>query len=570
MKEWWYLLAIYHLEAKVISRGSGRSVVAAAAYISCSKITNEYDGVQHDYTRKRGLVWQHIFLPQHAPEQWKERNLLWNAVEEAEKAKDSRLAREVVVALPVELDQAAWSKLLTEFVTECLVEEGMCADVCIHDTDGHNPHAHIIATVRPLEPNGRWQYKTEKEYICVLGDKEKCFTAKEFQQAKQEGWEKQYQYLIDGKKLYMTPAAAALIGGMRFSKTPKSTRFGRQNPIAARWSSEEQLLQWRAAWAQMTNRYLERHGMDCRVDHRSNADRGISEQATVHEGVVARAMEQQGLVADRCELNRRIKADNKLLRELRAAYDKLSQAVCNTVPMVAQALETLRSNMIVFRYQMRMARENRMVLSQKLEQVEPRLARFDELTETIKRLTAERKQLLAEKQSLAVLHFLKHRDLATNIARLTEEKEELQNEKALLLRYFEKIADGGLKGVFRWRSSAKASVKMLEKVETENYQQINAALMEFQIVKDQASELDEVALCYERTTQREVLMQQMYDKLEKIHGEKYDRFTALGSEQDVEKLLHEDEKQMRRLLNQVQNNKGQNPGRMHSDCNPVR
>ena len=95
-------MAIYHLEAKVISRGVGRSAVAASAYMSCSRIYNDYDGVQHDYTRKQGLVYEQVLLPPQAPLEWKDRGILCNAVEEAEKSKDSRLAREFVVALPVE------------------------------------------------------------------------------------------------------------------------------------------------------------------------------------------------------------------------------------------------------------------------------------------------------------------------------------------------------------------------------------------------------------------------------------------------------------------------------------
>jgi ATP-dependent exoDNAse (exonuclease V) alpha subunit len=88
-------------------------------------------------------------------------------VEESEKTKDSRLAREFVVALPVELGQEEWKSLLTEFIQEQFVSDGMCADVCIHDTDGHNPHAHIMLTVRPLDERGKWQYKTDKEYLCI-------------------------------------------------------------------------------------------------------------------------------------------------------------------------------------------------------------------------------------------------------------------------------------------------------------------------------------------------------------------------------------------------------------------
>ena len=109
-------MAIYHLEAKAVSRGSGRSAVAAAAYMSCSEIHNEYDGVTHDFTRKRGLVWQQVFLPKNAPPEWKDRSILWNAVEAAEKSKDSRLARELIVALPIELDKMQWIKLLTTYI----------------------------------------------------------------------------------------------------------------------------------------------------------------------------------------------------------------------------------------------------------------------------------------------------------------------------------------------------------------------------------------------------------------------------------------------------------------------
>ena len=150
-------MAIYHLEAKIVSRGTGRSAVAAAAYMSCSKILNDYDGVLHDFTRKRGLVWSQTFLPENAPSEWEDRAVLWNAVEEAEKTKDSRLAREFVVALPRELNPDQQIALLTEYIQQQFVADGMCADVGIHDPDppGHNPHAHILLTIRPLDEQGK-------------------------------------------------------------------------------------------------------------------------------------------------------------------------------------------------------------------------------------------------------------------------------------------------------------------------------------------------------------------------------------------------------------------------------
>ena len=201
-------MAIYHLEAKVVSRGAGRSAVAASSYLSCSRLYNDYDGIQHDYTKKQGLVWQGVFLPEYAPQEWQSREKLWNAVEEVETAKDSRLAREFVVALPIELNREEQVALLQEFIREQFVSDGMCADAAIHDTDGHNPHAHILLTVRPLDERGKWQYKTEKEYLCMRHGEERGFTAAEFRTAQNEGWEKQYPYKVGKKKVYMTPSAA--------------------------------------------------------------------------------------------------------------------------------------------------------------------------------------------------------------------------------------------------------------------------------------------------------------------------------------------------------------------------
>lgn len=345
-------MAIYHLEAKVVSRGNGRSAVAASAYLSCSKILNDYDGVQHDFIRKKGLIWQDVFLPEFAPSDWKDRSVLWNAVEKNEKTKDSRLAREFVPALPIELTPSQWQELLTDFIQNNFVADGMCADVAVHDPypPGHNPHAHIMVTVRPLDEKGNWQYKAEKEYVCVRNGEERGFTADEFKAAQADGWEKQYPYKVGRKKVYLPSSEAEKHGYERVSKYPKSTKYGRQNPISERWNSEEQLVQWRKAWADAANRYLERYGHEERIDHRSHAERGLDEQPTIHEGVFARSLERQGVISDRCEINRQIKADNALLHELKAAVRKLAQAVKNTIPALAEAMERLRGNMIIWSF----------------------------------------------------------------------------------------------------------------------------------------------------------------------------------------------------------------------------
>ena len=340
-------MAIYHLEAKVVSRGTGRSAVAASAYLSCSRLYNDYDGIQHDYTKKQGLVWQKVFLPEYAPQEWKDREQLWNAVEEVETAKDSRLAREFVVALPIELSREEQVELLQEFIREQFVSDGMCADAAIHDTDGHNPHAHILLTVRPLDERGKWQYKTEKEDLCMKNGEERGFTAAEFRTAQNGGWEKQYPYKVGKKKVYMTPSAADAQGLVRADKHPKSTRYGRQNPISEHWNSEEQLVTWRAAWADVSNLYLERAGRVERIDHRSNAARGLDEISTIHEGVTAQALERKGIISDRCELNRQIKADNALLRELKKElpiyHVKRHKALAVRIAELTEDLEELCS-----------------------------------------------------------------------------------------------------------------------------------------------------------------------------------------------------------------------------------
>ena len=98
-------MAIYHCSIKIISRGKGKSAVAAAAYRAGEFIINEYDGITHDYTRKGGVVHTEILLPEHAPKEYADRSTLWNAVEQIEKNKNSQLAREIELALPVELSR---------------------------------------------------------------------------------------------------------------------------------------------------------------------------------------------------------------------------------------------------------------------------------------------------------------------------------------------------------------------------------------------------------------------------------------------------------------------------------
>ena len=543
-------MAIYHLEAKVISRGAGRSAVAASAYLSCSRLYNDYDGIQHDYTKKQGLVWQEVFLPEYAPQEWRDREKLWNAVEEVETAKDSRLAREFVVALPIELNREERIELLQEFIREQFVADGMCADAATHDTDGHNPHAHILLTVRPLDEQGKWQYKTEKEYLCMRNGEECGFTAAEFRTAQNEGWEKQYPYKIGKKKVYMTPSAAEAQGLVRADKHPKSTRYGRQNPLAERWNSEEQLVVWRAAWADVTNRQLEMYGHDERIDHRSNAARGLDEQPTIHEGVTARALERKGIIADRCEINRQIKADNALLRELKAAVKKLGQAVKNTLPAIAEAMENLRKNLLLFCYQLGYLRKGKERLNTSLNTLRPALTQYNQLAKDIRDKAKERRSLLSEKKALSAVHVFRHRELAAKIAALTEDLEELRSEKNLLLASLayteDDVADKFPKDI----ATMKQSLKRLEEQGQKYSTELDAALNEYAGLREQAQGFNPVQLYETRQAIRPGKEQEAENRAQQVYGEKYNLLLMFDSKKAVSRMLDEDaERQnVRRLV----------------------
>ena len=533
-------MAIYHLEAKVVSRGAGRSAVAASAYLSCSRLYNDYDGIQHDYTKKQGLVWRQIFLPEYAPQEWQDREKLWNAVEENEKTKDSRLAREFVVALPIELGKEEWQALISEFIREQFVSDGMCADCAIHDTDGHNPHAHIMLTVRPLDENGKWQYKTEKEYLCVRDGEERGFTASEFKTAQTDGWEKQYPYKMGKKKAYMVPSEAEAQGLVRADKHPKSTRYGRQNPISARWNSEEQLVAWRAAWADVTNRHLERYGHGERIDHRSNAARGLDEQPTIHEGVTARALERKGVIADRCEINRQIKADNALLRELKAEIKKLAALVAHTVPAIAEGLEKMRSRVLIFCYQLSHIRGGKSHIQKSLAVWRPELERYTGLIQQIKERSKERKSLVDEKKELPIYHVKRHKTLAARIAELTEELEELRTEKALLLQKFEYAEDAGAEAFRKDIATMEAGLKKLEAQEQKYSAELDRALAEYAELKAQAVDFDPVELYEARLAICEEIERSAVNQVRAAYGKKYNPLMLLESKHDMSRLLHEE------------------------------
>ncbi|MCS1160139.1 MobA/MobL family protein [Escherichia coli] len=147
-------MAIYHLSMKILSRSKGYSAVASAAYRAGEKILDERTGVIHDYTRKNGVASAVILTPANAPAWCANRAELWNAVEKAERRKNSQLAREFELAIPRELAQDAARETVLNFVRENFVSRGMIADVAFHNLGGSNPHAHIMLSMRAITPDG--------------------------------------------------------------------------------------------------------------------------------------------------------------------------------------------------------------------------------------------------------------------------------------------------------------------------------------------------------------------------------------------------------------------------------
>jgi MobA/MobL family protein len=164
-------MAIYHLRAKIITRSKGQSTVAgaayrsgghsathAAAYRSGEKLRDARTGRTFDYGRKQGIVHTEILASENAPAWAYDREALWNRVEQAEKRKDAQLAREIEISLPRELSHGQRVELVRSFAKEQFVSRGMVADIALHcpkaSDNKDQPHAHIMLTLRLLEPGG--------------------------------------------------------------------------------------------------------------------------------------------------------------------------------------------------------------------------------------------------------------------------------------------------------------------------------------------------------------------------------------------------------------------------------
>jgi len=257
-------MAIYHLSMKPMSRASGRSAVAAAAYRAAEKLTNARDGIAHDFTRRQGVEHAEIVLPGDsltadgqrknlAGTEWaRERAVLWNAAEATERRKDARFAREIEVALPHELTAEQRLELTRDFAQSLADRYGVAVDFAVHSPHGHtdirNHHAHIMLTTRKVEA-------VSPDVPFGLGAKSEL-------------------ELENGKLVAL---------GLP--------------------TTHEQLRDMRMAWEQRSNAHLARAGLDLRIDHSSHQERGLEIEPTEHMGVHATQMERRGKPVSRVRID---------------------------------------------------------------------------------------------------------------------------------------------------------------------------------------------------------------------------------------------------------------------------
>ena len=269
-------MALFHFSVTQVRRGAGQSIIASAAYRAGEKLYSEYYGETNDYTRKGGVIYTEILLPPHAPDVYLDRATLWNAVEKSEKHPKAQLAYSFDIALQSELTMEENIALTREFVQTNFVAKGMIADLAIHLPDKENgienPHFHVLTTMRLLNPDGSFAAKQRREYVL----------------------DEHGNRIRDGDGKYVFNAVHT-----------------------TDWHAPETLEAWRAAWCNLVNRRFEEKNLPCRIDHRSYARQGIDQIPTVHEGPNVRKMEAKGIRTEKGELNRWIKATNRLIRDLR-------------------------------------------------------------------------------------------------------------------------------------------------------------------------------------------------------------------------------------------------------------
>ena len=289
-------MSYYMLRANVISKKT-QSVVASASYRSGTALYSERDEEVKSF-RTRGVAPETFILkPDHAPEWTLEREKLWNEVEKKEKAWNAQLAREILIALPLELNRDQQNKLVEAFVQKSFVDEGMVADVAIHRDKAHNPHAHVLLTVRPFNEDGSWGEKKRRAY-----------------ERDEHGEIKRTE---DGKKIFQTVSSTD-------------------------WNHRETLVNWRLAYAEGINDAFLENGIDQKVSALTFEEQGLEKIAEVrlerNEYQFVKRLEAQGKEANTFyhQLNQEIRKTNQEIARLDSKI--VSLAAHQTAPSVEKLL----------------------------------------------------------------------------------------------------------------------------------------------------------------------------------------------------------------------------------------
>lgn len=315
-------MSIYHFHGKVISRSTGRTSVAAAAYISGTRLVCERDGRVSDYTHRRDVVYSEIVLPASAPRRWLDRSTLWNEAEATEHGCKAQLCRSFDVALPRELTRQEQLRLGRAFA-QSFADDGMIVDWALHDKDGTNPHLHLQTPMRACDGNGFLPKCKTCYLVRNTSGEEREATSSELKSL-DGGWEKVFKYR--GKRELTKPQAEA--EGLHPTKDRTSSTPVKRKLSVTDWDSAERFEVWRKRWQDMANAALEAHGSDERIDRRSYRDQGVDLLPTVHLGPNIAAIERAAKtraeargeeyepVTKRARENERRMMINELLRRL--------------------------------------------------------------------------------------------------------------------------------------------------------------------------------------------------------------------------------------------------------------
>ena len=294
-------MPVPHLEIRIVQRSKGSSAVAGAAYQAGEKLFSEYDQKAKDHRRKQHeVVYTEIMLPAKAPPEYADRATLWNSVEEAEKQWNSQLARRFVVALPREVPLEMCPQMLKEYCNEHFVSKGMCCDFAIHDPDppGHNPHCHIMLTMRAIDENGKWMPKSRKVYdLDENGERIKLPSGR---------WKSHKEDTVD-------------------------------------WNEQYHAEEWRHGWEVIQNKYLELAGSPERVDMRSYERQGLDIIPTVHMGAAVCALERKGIETNIGNLNRDIKTANRMMNAIRSTIKNLRNWIADILEATKEAFAEMEA-----------------------------------------------------------------------------------------------------------------------------------------------------------------------------------------------------------------------------------